>query len=300
MSFSSTAKAELCKVPISCKCCAVAEASGILLYCNTFSSSEIKIITESWEFVARLELLFKKAFNVDFDAKPGASGTMGKYSLRVSAPEKVNMVYETLGVKRDGAVANMVNFSLLEEQCCRISFIRGAFLAGGSVSSPEKSYHLELSTGHFNVSRGMFSLFLDMGFSPKDIKRKGNYVTYFKQSEAVEDILTTMGAPLAAMEIMNAKVEKDMRNSVQRQVNCDTANVEKSVEAAQEQIGAIRRLEKTVGLDNLPEKLQQTAFLRIFNPEASLAELASLSTPPVSKSCISYRLRKIMEISKAK
>lgn len=300
MSFSSTAKAELCKIPLNRKCCAVAEAGGVLLYCNTFSSDEIKIITESREFAARLEALFKKAFGVDFDGTSNMSGGQGKHSLRIAQVEKLDLVYEALGLRRDGAVAHMINFGLLEDDCCRISFIRGAFLAGGSVTTPEKRYHLELVTGHFNVSRGILSLLLDMGFSPKDVKRKGNFVTYFKLSGAIEDFLTTIGAPLSAMEIMNAKVEKGMRNSVQRQVNCDTANVEKSVEAAQEQIAAIRSLEKAFGLESLPEKLQQTAILRVFNPEASLSELASLTDPPVSKSCVSYRLRKIIEISKAK
>lgn len=298
MSFSSIAKAEICKTPVSRRCCAVAEACGILLYCNTFSSREIKIITENREFAERLKTVFKKAFGITFDSRPDAAESRGKLILRISDRNKLDTIFETLGYETDGVVSHMINFGLIEDDSCRVSFVRGAFLAGGSVTAPEKRYHLELVTGHFNVNRGMLTILLEMGFYPKDISRKGHFVIYFKQSETIEDFLTTIGAPVAAMVVMNAKIQKDMRNSVQRQVNCDTANVEKAVEAAQDQMTAIKHLEKTVGLDNLPDKLQETALLRIFNPEASLSELARLSNPPVSKSCISYRLRKLIEMSK--
>lgn len=298
MSFSSMSKAEICKTPVNRRCCAVAEACGILLYCNTFSPQEIKIITENREFGERVKTVFKKAFGINFDTIPNSDDNKGKMILKITERKKLDAIFMTLGYETGGVVSHMINFGLIEDNSCRVSFTRGAFLAGGSVTSPEKRYHLELVTGHFNVNRGMLSILLEMGFYPKDIGRKGHFVTYFKQSEAIEDFLTTIGAPVAAMEIMDAKIQKDMRNSVQRQVNCDTANVEKAVEAAQDQLTAIRRLEKTVGLDNLPDKLQETALLRIFNPEASLSELAGLSNPSVSKSCISYRLRKLIEMSK--
>lgn len=297
MSFSSAAKDEVCRTPLGRKCCAIAEACGILLYCNTFSSEEIKIITENREFAFRLQGILKKAFGLVFDTRPDLNEGGSKLIYRITEKEKLNTVYRTLGYEADGVVSHLINFGLLEDVCCRTSFVRGAFLAGGSVTAPEKRYHLEIVTSHFNVNRGMNSILLDMGFYPKDVERKGHYVIYFKQSEAVEDFLTTIGAPVAAMEVMNAKIQKDMRNSVQRQVNCDTANVEKAVEAAQDQITAIRQIEKNIGLESLSQKLQETAFLRVFNPEASLAELAKLSDPPVSKSCISYRLRKLIDMS---
>ena len=175
--------------------------------------------------------------------------------------------------------------------------MRGAFLAGGSLTDPAKSYHLEFVTDHYSVSREMFSILLELGFSPKDVSRGGNYVLYFKQSEAIEDFLTLVGAPLAAMEIMNAKVEKDMRNAVNRRVNCDSANADKIVSAAAGQLAAIRRIEETTGLEDLPEKLYETALLRIANPEASLTDLAALALPPVSKSCMGHRIRKLMELA---
>ena len=184
---------------------------------------------------------------------------------------------------------------MLEEEHCRLAFFRGAFLAGGSVTDPAKRYHLELSTPHLSVSRELRALLLECGFTPKETTRKANSITYFKQSEAIEDFLTKIGAPCAAMDIMSAKVEKSMNNTINRKVNCDTANADKVVAAAQEQIDAIRRIERDYGLDVLPEKLQSAALLRIANPEASLADLATLSYPPVTKSCLNYRLKKLME-----
>ena len=129
----------------------------------------------------------------------------------------------------------------------------------------------------------------------EDAVRSGGYITYFKQSEAIEDVLTTIGAPLAAMGIMQAKMQKDMRNAVNRRVNCDSANADKIVLAAQEQLDAIRELDRKYGLDTLPDILQETAMLRIANPESSLSDLARLASPPVSKSCMSHRLKKLLE-----
>ena len=138
---------------------------------------------------------------------------------------------------------------------------------------------------------------LELGFSPREARRGRSFVTYFKQSEAIADFLTCIGAPVAAMELMAAKVEKDMRNVINRKVNCDTANADKTVAAAQQQLAAIRRLEEEPGLGSLPEGLQQAALLRIANPEASLADLAQLSVPSVTKSCLSHRLKKLVELA---
>jgi len=297
MSFSSNVKAELCKIPIHKKCCALAEAYGVLLYCNTFSAQEIRIVTGHADVAARLPKLFKRAFGLGFDDAPVKS-VRGKQVFLIADREKIEKIFNTCGYEPGTTVAHHINLGVLEDDCCREAFVRGGFLAGGSVTDPQKRYHLELVTDHFNVSRGAYSILLEMGFSPKDTARSGNYITYFKQSEAIEDFLTTVGAPLSAMEIMSAKVEKDMRNAINRRVNCDTANADKVVNAAQEQLDAIRKIEREIGIENLPENLQETALLRIANPEASLSDLAMLSDPPVSKSGLSHRLRKLVEISK--
>ena len=294
MSFSSDTKAELCRVPVQKHCCALAEAYGILLYCNMFTADEIRIVTSSQLFAERLPKLFKKAFNVPFDSVPSAE-TIGKQTLSITNREHIREIFAAYGYEAKGILAHHVNLGALEENCCKASFLRGVFLAGGSITDPSKSYHLELVTDHYNVSRETFSILLELGFSPKDASRGGNYVIYFKQSEAIEDFFTLVGAPVSAMDIMSAKIEKDMRNAVNRRVNCDSANADKIVLAAQDQLEAIRRIERTTGLDELPDKLREAALLRIANPEASLTDLAALAIPPVSKSCISHRLRRLTE-----
>ena len=296
MSFSSDAKAELCAQRPDRKCCAVAESYGVLLYCNTFSAREIRIITASRDFAARLPRLFKRAFSLSFDVLP-PENAKEKSSFLITSPEKIKRLFDTYGAEVDSTLSHHVNFGVLEEDCCRASFIRGAFLAGGSVTDPEKRYHLELATPHHSVSRETYSVLLDMGFSPREAERSGNALLYFKQADAIADFFTTIGATNTALGIMTAKVEKDMRNTITRRVNCDSANADKVVNAAQEQLEAIRYIVKEYGIDALPEPLKDAALLRIANPEASLSDLAKLSYPPVTKSCISHRLKKIMSLA---
>ncbi len=298
MSFSYDTKTELCKNAMNAQCCALAEAYGILLYCNTFSGRGIKIVTESRPLVKRLPKLFKKAFGATFDVLPENNEQAMKLMLEITGREKLARIFDLLGYDIDKTIAQHINLGVLEEDCCRQSFIRGAFLAGGSITDPQKRYHLELVTAHYSVSRETYAMLLDMGFNPKSAPRKGNYITYFKSSSEIEDLLTTIGAPVAAMQIMAAKIEKDMKNSVNRKVNCDTANVSKIVEAAQGQVEAIQRLEERGELKSLPEKLRETARIRLENPELSLSELAAITDPPVTKSCLNHRLRRIIELSK--
>ena len=292
--FAQKVKSELCEPRVERKCCAVAEAYGVLLYCRSFSPREIRISTACAEFAGRLPHLFKKAFGVGFDRLPDPDGA--KSSFAITEPEKIKIIYDTFGNDMENPSLH-INFGVIEEPCCKASFVRGAFLAGGSVTDPEKRYHLELATTHYSVSREAYSVLLEMGFSPKEAERKGNRLLYFKKSEHIEDFLTTIGAPISAMDVMSAKIEKDMKNSINRKVNCDSANADKVVEAAAKQLEAIKRIDKLYGLDSLPDKLQQAALLRYANPEASLADLATLSYPPVSKSCLSHRLKKLLTYS---
>ena len=294
MSFSSDVKQELCRAPLNRKCCAQAEAYGVLLYCNTFSSGEIRIITESEALAQRLPALFKKAFQITFDRLPDGEG---KHIFLITDPEKLSVVQQTYGGE-ERALALHINFGVLEESCCRIAFLRGAFLAGGSVTDPQKGYHLELSTSHQSVSREMLALMRELDLEPKDAPRKGNAVIYFKQSDRIEDFLTSIGAPISAMEVMNAKLEKDLRGSVNRRVNCDAANLDKAVEAAMVQIEAIHKLEESGVLATLPEKLQEVANLRREHPADTLVQLAQRCDPPITKSALNHRLRKLIDMSK--
>ena len=297
MSFSYETKLELCRLPTEDFCCARAEACGILLHCNTFHSSEVRIITENPAFAARLPVLFQRAFHLQFDALPDPDQP-GKRVFRLSDREKLRYIAGILGHERAQSPALHINFALLEEDCCRAAFLRGAFFAGGSVTDPRKRYHLELDTSHAQVGRELQVLLRDLGYAPKNLLRNGSFITYFKQSDQIADFLTFAGAPLAAMNVIHAKAEKRARNSANRRTNCDTANLDKTVEASQEQMEAIRKLQAASMLQQLSDKLQLTAALRLEYPELALSELAEEFDPPLTKSCLSHRLRKLTELAR--
>lgn len=294
MSFAGDVKTELCRAPLGRKCCAQAEAYGALLYCNTFHAGQARIVTENGAFAQRLPVLFKKAFHLTFDRLPQGEG---KQVFEITAPEKLAALYQAFG-GHPREVALHLNFAVVEENCCRSAFLRGAFLAGGSVTDPRKGYHLELATSHHSVSREVLALMRELDQEPKSAQRKGNAVIYFKQSDKIEDFLTCIGAPVASMEVMNAKLERDLRGKVNRRVNCDAANLDKAVEAAMSQVEAIRRLEKEGALITLPDKLREAAALRLAHPEDTLAQLAQRCDPPITKSALNHRLRKLVELGR--
>ncbi len=294
MSFSSETKAELCRQEILRKCCAQAECYGILLYANRFGHREARVITESADLAARLPILFKRAFHITFDRLPEEES--GKRVFSVTNPDKLSQLWAAFGYDPGTSVAHHINFAVLEEDHCRAAFFRGAFLAGGSVTDPSKSYHLELTTTHRSVDRELLTLLREAGFDPKSADRGGVHMAYFKRSEDIADLLTAMGAPLAAMELMNAKAEKDLRGGVNRRVNCDAHNLDKAVDAAQAQLEVIRRLSERMDLSELPPKLAEAAKLRLDNPDLTLTELSALCQPPITKSSLSHRLKKLGEL----
>ena len=294
-SFSYKAKAELCRGTVQRLCCARAECYGALLYCNTFTMQEVRIITENPEFAARLPRLFQRAFNVKFDRLPSDDLPGGKLIFQITEPEKLRRILDTLGYDPRQSLVLHVNFALLEDDCCRTAFLRGAFLAGGSVTDPEKRYHLELSTSHVQASREVSALLQEMGFLPRSVMRGGSAVIYFKQSEHIEDLLTFMGAGGAAMRIMDQRVYNEMRNKTNRLSNCETANLGKSVQAAVQVQLAIEKLQAAGAMNTLPEALRHTAKLRMQYPDLPLAKLAQKFDPPVSKAGLSHRMKKIQE-----
>ena len=298
LSFSASAKAEICRIMPQKHCCALAQCFGILLFANSFTSDSIRIITESREFAYSLPKLFKKAFNLDFDSFPSLASP-GKLVFQITDPDKIHDIMTCYGFHPDETLALHVNLPIVEEECCKASFLRGAFLAGGSVTDPEKGYHLEITTTHQSVAGESYLLLAEcLLFDPKTARRGGGHVLYFKQSDQISDCLTFLGAPLAAMGIMEAKLEKELNNKVNRRCNCDDANTSKVVEAAQEQLAAIRILRQRGTLESLPNKLQQAVKAREENPEASLSELAAMMEPPISKPAMNHRLKKLLELAK--
>ena len=298
LSFSAAAKAEVCRLLPQKHCCALAQCFGILLYANSFGAEGIKIITESREFGGILPKLFKRAFDLEFDSYPSLVGP-GKLVFQIWEPEKLAWIMERFGFDSVRTVSLHVNLPVVEEECCKASFLRGAFLAGGSVTDPAKGYHIELTTTHQSVSRETDALIRDtMGFAPKMAGRAGGQVLYLKQSEQISDFLTYLGAPVAAMGIMEARLEKELNNKVNRRCNCDDANITKVVEAAQDQLSAIRVLRESGALEELPEKLKQAALARENNPSASLSELAAMMEPPITKPAMNNRMKKLVLLAK--
>jgi len=297
VSFSGNTKAEICRYNPAKRCCALAECFGILLFCNSFRWDGIRIITESREFAQLLPKLFKKAFGITFDMMPEERNT-GKLNFQIINRDKIHQIMDAYGFNANDTLSLHINLPIVEEDCCKAAFFKGAFLAGGSVTDPAKGYHIELTTTHSSVARECDSLMQEiLHFQPKFTTRGGSHVLYLKQSDLISDCLTYLGAPVAAMGIMEAKLEKELNNKVNRRCNCDDANTSKVVEAAQEQLSAIRILKDRGAYQNLPVKLQQAARAREENPEASLTELAAMMSPPISKPAMNHRLQKLVLLS---
>ncbi len=287
MTFNSKVKTELCRVEIIPGCCVRAELYGALLLGQQFEPGGIRIVTKHPGFAARLRQLLMSAFDIDL---PGGG------DVCITSRELCSKIHSAYGYGGAG-VALHLNNSALENDCCPAAFLRGAFLAGGAVIDPLKSYHLEIVTPRLPLSRELTALMLECGLTPKHIPRSGAQLLYFKASEAIEDFLTLIGAPVSAMEVMEAKIEKDLRNRVNRAVNCETGNVTKTVEAYARQRVAIERLMGSERWDRLPDSLKTTASERLANPEESLSELSERLG--VGRSALNHRLRKLEELGRA-
>lgn len=298
ISFSGSAKAEMCRSFPQKRCCALAQCFGILLFCNSFSKDGIRIITECREFAAILPKLFRKAFSINFDVSPDPDES-GKLVFSITDAEKISTVMKAYGFDPDDTMVLHINLPVVEEDCCKTAFFRGVFLSGGSVTDPVKGYHLELTTTHRSVAREAYTLVQEtLGFYPKTATRGGGQVLYLKNSELISDCLTYLGAPISAMAIMETRLEKELNNKVNRRCNCDEANTSKVVEAAQEQLAAIRMLQKKGLLEGAGVKLVQAAKLRQENPEASLTELAAMAEPPITKPAMNNRMKRLMQLAK--
>ena len=223
----------------------------------------------------------------------------GKLVFQITEQEKIGEIMDAFGFSPQDTLSLHINLPVVEEDCCKAAFLRGAFLAGGSVTDPSKGYHLEFATTHFSVSRECCVLMQEvLGFYPKAAGRSGGQVLYIKQSDQIADFLTYLGAPVASMGILEARLEKELNNKVNRRCNCDDANISKVVEAAQEQLSAIRVLRELGLLEQLPGKMKQAAEAREKNPSASLSELAAMMDPPITKPAMNNRMKKLVQMAK--
>ncbi|MCG4585882.1 DNA-binding protein WhiA, partial [Anaerosalibacter bizertensis] len=185
---------------------------------------------------------------------------------------------------------------IINKRCCKRSFIRGAFLGGGSISNPEKTYHLEFVTTNEEHGKELSDLINSFGLSSKIVLRKENFVIYLKEGEQIVDLLNIMGAHLALLKLEDIRVLKDVRNNINRIVNCETANLSKTIDASLRQIENIEYIDRIIGLEKLPKNLSDLAYLRLEHRDASLKELGAMLNPPVGKSGVNHRFRRIEEI----
>lgn len=293
MSFSSEVKNELCRTSMQRSCCTRAEAYGALLHASVFSHKEIRLSAENTAVVRRLQALLQRAFFVM--CEPQQTGR--KQQLVITQSGEIGRIFDGLGYDRKSHIAYHLNRNIIEEECCIAAFLRGAFLMAGTVAGPDKKSHMELKSTRQSLAGEETSLLLELGLSPKQARRGSAWLLYFKDNAGVEDFLTHIGAPHAAMELMEAKVEKNLRNTINRQVNCETANLVKTADAAARQIAAIRAVLESGGEEAFPEALRETVRLRLAYPTDSLAELAQRFDPPISKPGLSHRLKKITEFA---
>lgn len=301
MSFSSDVKEELCKIPLDNSCCARAELAGIISFCGNIvtrpDSIALRIRTENYFVAKRVQELIKSVFDFDIDFTERAK-TKGKssYTMYIYEQSQLSHITNRLGLLVNKIVKFNINPFLVQEECCKRAYLRGAFLGGGSVTSPEKSYHFEIETHYHGLSSDLLMIFDEEEIPVKTVVRKSGNVVYIKESETIADLLALMGATDSMIEVYNVKMEKDYKNNINRQVNCETANLKKIGDAAGKQIVAIKKLMADKNVD-LPQGLKELAALRIEYPEASLKELGEMLSPPISKSGVNHRLKKIIEMA---
>ncbi|MCI5515420.1 MAG: DNA-binding protein WhiA [Oscillospiraceae bacterium] len=295
MSFSSQVKNELVKIEYESYCCKKSLLYGMTLFSKEFSYRGCMFQTENENIVMLYKRLLKELCNIDTNISVSPSGK--NYSIVVEDKAIATKIFTFFG--HDKSDTNLkVNFSNFQCPRCQNAFLAGAFLSCGTVSSPEKDYHLEFIVPFLNLTKSFITFLQEMELNPKLTNRKGYNIIYFKVSEQIEDCLYMMGASVAMFDMMNVKIVKEIRNSANRKANCETANIEKMVRAASPQIAAILKIKDKRGLSSLPEPLEQMALIRLENPDSSLQELAEMFDPPLSKSGANHRLKRLVEIAK--
>lgn len=295
-SFAARAKDEICQISADLPtCCYHAMSYGLLLCGRSFSSSSMMLVTEHR---GTAELYSKAVADIIGKEPEIKASESGKFSVSVSRKEDRLKVLSVFGIS-EKTVGVRINRANIADECCHASFVRGAFLACATVTSPQKSYQLEFLLPYLHLADDMLNLLQELNVTPKMSKRRNSYVVYMKRSEVIEDLLMTVGAQNCALEIMQTKIEKDMRNKINRKVNFETANIDRSVAAATEQREAIRRLKEDGRFEALSDELKELAQLREDYPEASLKELGNLLSVSLSRSGIYHRLNKIVSIAQS-
>lgn len=308
MSFSGNVKEELSEHWSSARHCQIAELAAILGLCgsiiiNSRNEYRVKVHTENKAVARKVFTLIKKTFNIESDIsiRRNIQKQSVSYSVVVKQHQdalRVLQAVKLIDEHLDGfEEVRIVNPIVVQQTCCKRAFIRGAFLAAGSMSDPKKAYHFEIVCAAEPMAEQIRELMSSFSMDAKIVQRKKSYVVYLKEGSQIVDILNIMEAHVSLMELENVRILKEMRNTVNRKVNCETANLNKTVSAAVKQLEDITYLRDTIGLEKLSEGLEEVASARLSHPDASLKELGALLSPPVGKSGVNHRLRKLGDLA---
>lgn len=309
MSFSSEVKEELSLQMDSARHCQIAELTAIISMCGRVSISTrdkvyVKIQTENLYVARKYHALLWKIFHINGEVSVKIHGVSGQnriYSVAVRSHEEgLRILKAARLIGPDLEVAenlSLVDNMIVQKSCCRRAFIRGAFLVAGSISDPEKFYHFEIVCATMPKAVQLQQIICSFELDAKIVQRKNHYMVYIKEGAQIVDILNVMEAHKALMNLENIRIVREMRNSVNRKVNCETANINKTVNAAVKQIEDIEYLQAHMGLEKLPENLEQIARLRLEQRDATLKELGMMLTPQVGKSGVNHRLRRLSEMA---
>lgn len=306
MSFSSKTKNELARRTSDSKCCQLAELSALVRVSGTIQlvglgKTNLLIITENPAIARLIFVLFKRSLQVHTDIEVNKNTVLRKnnsYQIKITGATDILKKLEIM-IEDEGSVIinNGLPHKLLKEECCRRAYIRGTFLGGGSLSDPEKSYHMELITHRDDYANELKNLINSYGLHARVIARKKNHIVYLKEGDQIVDLLNIIGAHTALLSFENTRIVKSMRNNINRIVNCETANLTKMVTAAVKQRQYIDVIDEHIGLESLPDNLRDVALIRREHADVSLKELGEMLSPPIGKSGVNHRLRKIEKLA---
>ena len=310
MTFSQKTKNELSKLPIEDECCSLAELSALVRMCGTIQISggkniNLKFSSENASIARRIFSILKASYKVQVEVMVRRNRQLKKnnnYLIVINDKEISQKILFDVGFIEKGNI-NIFNPNysiddkIIKNRCCKRAYIRGSFLGGGSISNPEKTYHFEMVTNNKEHAENLSMIINSFDLNSKIVLRKDNYIVYLKEGEQIVDILNIMGAHQALLQLEDMRVLKDIRNNINRIVNCETANLGKTKSASLRQIDDIKCIESMMGLNKLPKALKEIANLRLENPDSSLKELGSMLPEPMGKSGVNHRFRKIGEIA---
>ena len=307
MSFSGMVKEELSRQIGTARHCRIAELAALIGFCGRLEhfpqGEKLKLQTENETVAIKCFTLLQKTFNIEKELSVRENSHLKRvkvYVLEISDPEEIREILQATKLIADSKFCDTLilqDMLVVQQSCCKRAYIRGAFLASGSISDPEKGYHFEIVYPDERKAQQLQTIIRSFSVDAKIVQRKKSYVVYVKEGAQIVDMLAVMEANVALMDLENIRILKEMRNSVNRKVNCETANINKTVNAAVKQMEDIKLIQQVMGFEQLSDGLAQIAELRMQYPEATLKELGMMLSPQVGKSGVNHRLRKLSALA---